>query len=73
MEKTTLDVKGMTCKHCVIAVEDSLSNLEGVNQVTVHLPEERVDVEFDPDTVSEGKMKEAIEKQGYEVVGYNLI
>ncbi|MFD0048176.1 copper chaperone CopZ [Actinomycetes bacterium NPDC127524] len=68
MEKTTLNVKGMTCGHCVKAVEGSVGELSGVSSVTVHLKEEKVDVEFNPSEVSLSEIKETIDDQGYDVV-----
>jgi copper chaperone len=68
MEKTTLQVKGMTCGHCEKAVRTALEGVEGVRKATVHLQEGTVDVEFDSAKVSVDKMKETIEDQGYDVV-----
>ncbi|MFS0784383.1 copper chaperone CopZ [Bacillus sp. 1P06AnD] len=68
MEKTTLTVKGMSCGHCVKAVEGSVGEMNGVKDVTVHLKEEKVDVEFDPAVVSLGDIKETIDDQGYDVL-----
>ncbi|WAA11997.1 copper chaperone CopZ [Fervidibacillus halotolerans] len=67
MNKVTLDVKGMSCAHCVKAVEGSVGALHGVDRVVVHLQEGKVDVEFNPEIVSLETIKEAIEDQGYEV------
>lgn len=67
MEKVTLTVKGMSCGHCVKAVEGSVGALEGVENVIVHLEEGKVDVEFHPETVSLERIKETIDDQGYEV------
>ncbi|MTT32579.1 copper chaperone CopZ [Terrilactibacillus sp. BCM23-1] len=68
MEKTTLNVTGMSCGHCVKAVEGSVGELSGVKQVKVHLTEGKVDVEFNPEEVTLEKIKETIDDQGYEVV-----
>ncbi|MCM3566643.1 copper chaperone CopZ [Neobacillus mesonae] len=67
MEKVTLNVQGMSCNHCVKAVEGSVGSLEGVNTVKVNLKEEAVDVEFNPEKVSLDKIKETIDDQGYDV------
>jgi copper chaperone len=67
MEQTTLNVQGMSCGHCVKAVESSVGELDGVNLVKVHLQENKVDVEFDTQQVSLDKIKETIDDQGYEV------
>ncbi|ENQ3081099.1 copper chaperone CopZ [Bacillus multifaciens] len=64
---TTLNVQGMTCNHCKMAVTNALSELAGVQQVEVNLQEGTVNVEYDEAKVDVEKMKEAIEDQGYDV------
>ena len=68
MEKTTLNVQGMSCGHCVKAIEGSVGKLEGVSSVQVNLQENKVDVEYDITQVSIEKIKETIDDQGYDVV-----
>ncbi|WP_409272235.1 copper chaperone CopZ [Neobacillus sp. SCS-31] len=68
MEKTLLNVEGMSCGHCVKAVEGSVGALEGVERVLVDLKEKTVAVEYKGDAVSLDKIKETIEDQGYDVV-----
>jgi copper chaperone len=68
MEKVTLNVKGMSCGHCVKAVEGSVGTLNGVNAVKVNLDAATVDVEFNPQQVSLEQIKETIDDQGYDVV-----
>jgi copper chaperone len=68
MEKVTLNVKGMSCDHCVKAVKGSVGELTGVNDVQVNLQDGKVDVDYNPDQVSIQSIKEAIEDQGYDVV-----
>ena len=67
MQTVTLNVKGMSCGHCVKAVEGSLGELEGVNQVNVKLDEAIVDVTYNESQVSLDTIKETIEEQGYDV------
>lgn len=67
MEKITLNVKGMTCGHCVKAVEGSVGALDGVGSVKVSLEAATVDVEYNPQEVALDKIKETIDDQGYEV------
>jgi len=67
MEKTTLQVLGMTCGHCEKAVKTALLGVEGVTDVAVSLKSGKVDVEFDSSKVSMGQLKEAVEDQGYDV------
>lgn len=65
----TLKVEGMSCNHCVNAVEGSVGKLEGVSKVKVDLEKGIVDVELDDSKVSKDAVKDAIEDQGYDVVG----
>lgn len=67
MEKVTLNVQGMSCGHCVKAVEGSVGELNGVNSVKVDLKANTVDVEFNNQEVTLDKIKETIDDQGYDV------
>ncbi|MFP3918903.1 copper chaperone CopZ [Lysinibacillus telephonicus] len=67
MQNVTLNVQGMSCGHCVKAIEGSVGELEGVNQVNVKLDEALVDVSFDESQVTLDKIKETIVDQGYDV------
>ena len=67
MKNVTLNVQGMSCGHCVKAIEGSFGQLEGVNQVNLKLDEALVEVSFNESQVSLEKIKETIEDQGYEV------
>ncbi|MGN7299905.1 copper chaperone CopZ [Ferdinandcohnia sp. SAFN-114] len=67
MQTVTLNVQGMSCGHCVKAVEGSVGQLDGVNQVNVKLDEALVEVAFNDSKVSLDKIKETIEEQGYDV------
>jgi copper chaperone len=67
MEKVTLTVEGMSCDHCVRAVEGSVGELNGVSSVKVNLKAGTVDVEFNQQDVSLDKIKETIDGQGYDI------
>lgn len=68
MENVTFQVKGMSCGHCVKAVEGGLDQLEGVEKVTVQLDAGTVEVSYKGDQVTIDQMKAAIDDQGYDVV-----
>jgi len=68
MENVTLNVKGMSCGHCVKSVEQSVGALDGVEQVTVNLEAGKVNVAYNNQKVSLAKIKEAIDDQGYDVL-----
>lgn len=67
IEKTTLQVTGMTCAHCEKAVKGSLLSVLGVASVKVNLKDGKVDVEYDVSKTSKQQLKEAFEDQGYDV------
>jgi copper chaperone len=68
MEKVTLNVEGMSCGHCVKAIEGSVGELKGVSTVKVHLDTAKVDIEYKSDEVTLDTIKETIDDQGYDVV-----
>ncbi|WP_017756223.1 copper chaperone CopZ [Calidifontibacillus oryziterrae] len=65
MKNETLTVEGMSCGHCVNAVETALKEI-GV-EAKVDLASKSVAVTYDEATVTIEKIKEAIEDQGYDV------
>ncbi|MGH1143225.1 copper chaperone CopZ [Bacillus pseudomycoides] len=64
----TLNVQGMTCNHCKMAVTNALQELNGVNGVAVELQAGTVAVEYDEVKVNIEQLKDAIEEQGYDIV-----
>ncbi len=68
MENVILNVNGMTCGHCVKAVETSVGALAGVQEVKVDLAEKKVSVAFNEDAVTVEQIKETIDEQGYDVI-----
>ena len=63
--KDTLKIEGMSCHHCVNAVEEALSGVEGVTVERVVLGE--AEVAYDPGAINRNKLVEAIEEEGYAV------
>ncbi len=68
MQEITYEVPGVSCDHCINSITKATKNL-GVENVQVDLASKRVYVAFNPATVSEGAVKEAIEEEGYDVAG----
>lgn len=68
MAQTQLNVKGMSCDHCKMAVTNALQELDGVNSVEVSVEKGKADVEYDNAKATLDQMKEAVEEQGYDVV-----
>jgi copper chaperone len=67
MESVTLNVEGMSCEHCVKAVNKAVGGLAGVSGVDVSLEKNTVAVTFDSGKVTLDKIKSEIEDQGYDV------
>ena len=67
MQNVTLKVQGMSCGHCVKAVESSVGELKGIENVKVNLDNAEAVVSFDEAQVSLEDIKETIEDQGYDV------
>jgi len=68
MEQATLRVQGMSCGHCVNAIEGNVGQLNGVQSVKVDLAGGKVDVAFDQGIISLAQISEAIEDQGYDIL-----
>lgn len=66
MSNVVLKVEGMSCGHCVSAVEKAVSGAGAAAKVD--LPAKTVAVEYDENKVSLDAIKTAIEDQGYDVV-----
>lgn len=67
MEKILLQVEGMSCGHCVKAVEDAVNALDGVAAVEVSLENKTATVSYDGAKATIDQMKDAIEDEGYDV------
>lgn len=68
MTQLTLNVRGMSCGHCVNTIGGNVGKLNGVKSVKVKLKEGKVDVSFDSNLVSLKDITDVIEDQGYSVV-----
>jgi copper chaperone len=58
-------IEGMSCGHCVMAVEKELNKLE-IKSKNVEIGSAKI--EFDPDKVSEDDIKNSITEAGFIVI-----
>ena len=63
--KETFDVTGMTCSACSSRVEKCVSKLEGVNEVSVNLLTNSMQVEFNDAVIQEQGIIDAVVHAGY--------
>lgn len=64
---STYTVSGMTCGHCVQAVTQELTKLDGVDEVTIELDTGRVTV-TSVAALDDAAVAAAVDEAGYEVV-----
>jgi copper chaperone len=64
MEHATIEITGMSCQHCVRAVEGALAGLDGVQVEEVRVGS--ANVAYDPEAVTPAAIEAAIEDEGYE-------
>jgi len=63
METLHLNIEGMTCQHCVHAVDGALRRTPGVEVTKVEIGS--ADVQYDSSTVSADRIAEVIADEGY--------
>ena len=65
-QHTTVHVLGMSCDHCVRAVREELTRIDGVSDVDVDLASGRVAITSDGPLEGDA-IRAAVEEAGYEV------
>lgn len=66
MNRTTLEIEGMSCGHCVASVKNALDRLEGVAVERVAVG--TAIVAYDPAVVSPEQIAKAVTGAGYAAV-----
>jgi copper chaperone len=61
-----LKIEGMTCGHCVRAIEQALGALDGVRTIEVEIGRARVEAD---DSLTRDVLVRAIEEEEFRVVG----
>jgi P-type Cu+ transporter len=64
-QKAHIRVTGMTCATCAATVEKALAETPGVEEARVNFASEKASIEYDPDKVDLGKIKDTISESGY--------
>jgi len=67
-KRTAIKIGGMHCAGCVTAIQNYVSDLQGVKKCEVNLGAEKAVLEFDPSLVDLSTIEKAIEEVGYKVV-----
>lgn len=62
---TIIQIKGMTCQHCVASTKEALEKIPGIHDVKVDLDKGEASYSGE---VDQKQVKEAIERIGFEVI-----
>jgi Cu2+-exporting ATPase len=68
MTKQTYPVLNMTCASCAARVQKTLGKQPGVTTAIVNYANATVQVEYDEKQITPGKLKESVQKFGYDLV-----
>ncbi|WP_152040010.1 heavy metal translocating P-type ATPase [Salinigranum salinum] len=63
--RSRIDIQGMSCANCSQTIADAVGSLDGVVDASINFATDEGSVEYDPDTVSLGRIFEAIKDAGY--------
>ncbi len=67
-QETVLSVPDISCEHCVMTINGTLSVLPGVEAVTTDIPSKTVHLRYDPSHISLEKVEAVLDDIGYTVV-----
>ena len=73
MTTTKLIVPDMSCAHCERTIQETLSPLAGIEQVTVDLPSKSVIVSYDAAQIDIDQMSNALADESYQVTSAELV
>jgi copper chaperone len=73
MTKIQLSVNGMSCNHCVRAIEQAVGEIDGTKEIKVELEKKEVSVSFDDKKVNLEQIIDAIQEEGYEIEKRQLV
>lgn len=66
MARTKLNISGMTCNHCVSAVQQALDDVQGVRSARVDLDSGTAIVDYDDALADPREMATAVADAGYQ-------
>ena len=67
MEKN-YNIEGLHCASCVSALEKAMHKLEGVQDVSVNLATNKMEIKYNEDTISEQEIVDSVSKAGYKAI-----
>ncbi len=74
MKRATIVIQGMHCASCASNIERSLKKVSGVKSASVSLLFKKGTVEMeDGSNVTEGQLKDAVKRAGYEARSVQIV
>lgn len=67
LRQVTLQTPDLSCSHCVKTIQETLGSLDGITSASASEDKKSVDVEFDEEVISLGKIESALREVGYPV------
>ncbi len=64
-QKTILRSDELSCPSCVNNIESNLNSMEGVEGATVKFSSGKIEVDHDPELVTEDELLAAVQQSGY--------
>lgn len=68
MDKATFNVPSISCSICSNKIKEGVKTLQGVEDISVDLKSQVVNVEYNPQQVQPGEIKGKISSMGFEVI-----
>ncbi|MFA5104488.1 MAG: heavy metal translocating P-type ATPase [Candidatus Margulisiibacteriota bacterium] len=67
-EKIILNISGMSCASCVLAIENALKKHLGIIDASINFASEKATVEYDPGKTNADRIEKIINATGYHVI-----
>jgi len=68
IQKTTLNISGMSCASCAVSNEKELLKTKGILDASVNFAAKKVYVEYDADVLGEEDVRQVIRDNGYKII-----
>lgn len=64
----SFNIEGLHCASCVSALEKAMNKLEGVQDVSVNLATNKMEIRYNEDILSQQDIIEAVSNAGYKAI-----
>ncbi len=67
METVSFNIPSISCSACSRKIQEEIKSLQGIENVSVDLKTQSVNVDYDPGSINSQEIKNKIISMGYEV------